>query len=420
MAIPAQAVSWLGSAFYELSLLESSGQLECEVEVEEGDENNDENSISSRFSLNSHTTIESFNIMGLTQLDMIQKYARRLKLLKDKYLPRATHVRITDHAWPKANARKELRMYDESVISKETDVVRGAISTFGCGIGHSQSLSKDGTGEYLEVYNEGFANGSSEESVASSIVPVTDSTWIPPRLDMSIFPNISVLVLESIPPEWLYNFSAVRKSLRLLRCEGGAIFSVPDFLFPVESDGNSNLKPVEPISYPNLTHLRLSRCAIGELSGLLIERKKIRRKSKDGKRRRKFMSPLSRLPMLTALNLSHNELLNVTTVLAGVKDLPLLTRIDLSYNRISSMKNANYMLGNIKTLFLSYNKVSCLRGIDRMLSLERLALDHNRLEELSDVALLAKLPCLNSVDLEGNPFTNSKLCQHFTFCSNQS
>jgi Leucine-rich repeat (LRR) protein len=67
------------------------------------------------------------------------------------------------------------------------------------------------------------------------------------------------------------------------------------------------------------------------------------------------------------------------------------------------MDGTNMLLGNVKVLLLSNNKISDVCGLDRMYSLERLDLKHNRIFDLCDVSALAKLPNLMRLDLRGNP-----------------
>ena len=70
---------------------------------------------------------------------------------------------------------------------------------------------------------------------------------------------------------------------------------------------------------------------------------------------------------------------------------------------MSSMENAFLMLGNIKTLILSGNKLTSCNGLDRLYSLERLALDRNQIRYLPDVSGIANLPELMRFEMKGNP-----------------
>lgn len=60
------------------------------------------------------------------------------------------------------------------------------------------------------------------------------------------------------------------------------------------------------------------------------------------------------------------------------------------------------LLGNLKVLLLSGNRIASAQGLDRLYSLERLSLDRNNIQDLADVAGLARLPELSMLDLYGN------------------
>lgn len=60
-------------------------------------------------------------------------------------------------------------------------------------------------------------------------------------------------------------------------------------------------------------------------------------------------------------------------------------------------------IGNVTELILSGNEISSTRGLDRVLSLERLSLDENKIHHLSDIAGVSQMPFLMNFDLKGNP-----------------
>ncbi len=60
-------------------------------------------------------------------------------------------------------------------------------------------------------------------------------------------------------------------------------------------------------------------------------------------------------------------------------------------------------IGNVTELILTGNEISTTRGIDRIFSLERLLLDENRIQHLTHIAGVAKMPFLMNFDLKGNP-----------------
>ena len=229
-----------------------------------------------------------------------------------------------------------------------------------------------------------------------------------PRVDLQLFPSLKVLLLDRIPPEWVVNLRRVRDSLELLRTERACIYNLTNYLFPVQEDERD-----ASTSLNKLTHLKLKQCAIGEMSGLRGQAITTENESDEND----FLAPItaqsklvipppfSRLPNLVSLSLAHNELRSPRTALAGLSSLPLLRRLDLSYNYLTHMQGANTMLGNLKELILTGNRIRTVRGLSRLYSLERLALDRNDLKDLASVAGLAKLPELRSLKLSGNPLT---------------
>jgi hypothetical protein len=233
---------------------------------------------------------------------------------------------------------------------------------------------------------------------------------------MQLFPNLKVLLLDRIPPEWITNLHVVRDSLELLRTERACIFDLTDFLFPGGGDEEAtDMHGDELPVLGGMTHLKLKNCAVGELSGLKgrVLQKEGETQTEEGNeddilapatgRGLAIPPPLSRLPNLVSISLAHNELLTTETALAGLSSLPLLRRLDLSYNYLTSMRGANAMLGNLKVLILSGNRLQSVEGLDRLYSLEVLSLDRNNLRDLASVAGLAKLPELKSLKLLGNP-----------------
>ena len=283
LALPAQAVSWLGFALCEIERLEDASSEQQQVYDD----------VSSVYSKISHSSVESFQIMGLTNASVVQKYTQRLVELRERLLPLATHVRITDEVWPNnmsTTSSKKKQMYvEENDYHHNTSKVDSVISTVTCGsIGSSMHSFRGDSEDYFDFSQreqEAHEDGhlfNDNISVASSSAPLASMytcSWQAPRVDLSIFPNLTVLVLDSVPPEWLCNIDAIRPNLKLIRLQGGAIFDLGQFLFPdstsiVQGPNCTN----KSTTYPNLTHLRLSRCAVGELSGLT---KHIRMKGND-------------------------------------------------------------------------------------------------------------------------------------------
>jgi hypothetical protein len=170
-----------------------------------------------------------------------------------------------------------------------------------------------------------------------------------PRVDLSLFSNVSVLEVDCVPPERVANLPSLAPRLRLLKFSRCGIFDAPALF------GST--------PFPALTHFKASSCALDELSGLASS-----------------PPPLALLSNLQSLNLSDNNLLSHETALAGLSSLSSLSRLDLSFNALSSMAGCNALLGNVKMLFLTGNRLTSAEGVDRLYSLELLALDNNAIE----------------------------------------
>ena len=56
-----------------------------------------------------------------------------------------------------------------------------------------------------------------------------------PRVDMAMFANVKVLVVDGVAPEWIDNLHLTRGSLNILRVERSCMSNVPAFLYPVTS-----------------------------------------------------------------------------------------------------------------------------------------------------------------------------------------
>ncbi len=75
----------------------------------------------------------------------------------------------------------------------------------------------------------------------------------------------------------------------------------------------------------------------------------------------------------------------------------------MSNNRVRVLSNLDRVLGNVTSLNLSFNEVQSLDGLDKLYSLQKLNLSSNRIDDFAEVSILAKLPCLESLQLDNNP-----------------
>jgi hypothetical protein len=312
----------------------------------------------------------------------------RLSLLK-YLLPRANHLRITSDKWPPPFRK-----------SKKSDG------------------STDFTGRDVDLSNISVHSGvTMETSFNVATTPSIQSFLLfynemqnKPRVDLQVFPNLSILFLDRIPPEWVLNLYMLHDKLKLIRTERGCIFDMTRFLFGDDpaDDGDDPLSQQPPRALTKLAYLKVNHAALGELSGLRGSRRRGTGSQDHDLLRADTMvtrpPPLSRLPNLLSLSLAGNEIRTVKTALAGLASLSNLNRLDLSFNRLRTMEGANRMLGNINTLVLTGNLLKNVSGLEKLYSLETLYLDHNEFGDLADIAGLGKLPDLMALFVNDNPF----------------
>jgi hypothetical protein len=157
-----------------------------------------------------------------------------------------------------------------------------------------------------------------------------------PRVNMSFFTNATKVIIDGIPPNWVTGLDTLT-NLEMFQYEKGCIVDINQLFFPLNEDGLEKINHIpestKPFEYMSLTKLRLSNCAMGETAGLRGRRK--RRNSSGEETTLPRIPPFSRFPNLVSLNISHNELHKMKTILAGLSSLPLLSSLDLSYNRLS-------------------------------------------------------------------------------------
>jgi Leucine rich repeat len=118
------------------------------------------------------------------------------------------------------------------------------------------------------------------------------------------------------------------------------------------------------------------------------------------------ISTSSLLPLantLRSLNLSSNLF---TEIPDSLSSLTRLTSLDLSNCMIESLHSLGKSpLPAITTLKLKYNRLTSLAGIERLLSLENLNVQDNRISDPMEAARLTALPNLHRICVKRNPLT---------------
>lgn len=107
---------------------------------------------------------------------------------------------------------------------------------------------------------------------------------------------------------------------------------------------------------------------------------------------------LQMFPRLTKLCLDNNKIEKIH----NLETLVNLRWLDLSFNNIEIIEGLE-MLTNLTDLSLFQNKVKDITGLSKCKKLNVLSLGNNRIESLNSLKTLRSFPCLQVVQLSGNP-----------------
>jgi len=109
------------------------------------------------------------------------------------------------------------------------------------------------------------------------------------------------------------------------------------------------------------------------------------------------------VPKLRILDISFNQLCSVF----NLTSLPELHHVNYSGNIISFLTDLNVLLGNVKILDMSQNQIESLQSFSKLYSLVVLNLGCNNVSSVEQVKHLSELPCLEVVNLTGNPVAST-------------
>lgn len=280
-------------------------------------------------------------------------------------LRRVTSLRISGEVWPPPHPSTIKGKSKKNLDDGKKSLTTNLLSKLAIDTGSIDDESSCGTGGPSSTVHDVI----SPPTLSKFQYYHHEKIQYNPNVNMIFFPNVSKLVINGIPPNWISNLDTCKK-LDIFQLEKGCILDVNMLFFPGDvippidtslhedciprnlslidedmekkvttdqhdgDDDKDNIKqqPVlsaTPFEYKSISKLKLSNCAISETAGLRgIKR---RRRSNNVPR----IPPLARFPNLTSLNLSNNELFKSNTVFAGLSALPLLSSIDLSFNRLS-------------------------------------------------------------------------------------
>ncbi|KAK9115156.1 hypothetical protein Syun_021953 [Stephania yunnanensis] len=113
---------------------------------------------------------------------------------------------------------------------------------------------------------------------------------------------------------------------------------------------------------------------------------------------------LQLLPNVETLDISRNKFAKVDNLRRCTK----LRHLDLGFNHLQSISSLTEVGCPIVKLVLRNNALTTLRGIENLKSLEGLDLSYNVISSFSELYILATLPSLQSLWLEGNPICCSR------------
>ncbi|KAL1563615.1 serine/threonine-protein kinase 11-interacting protein-like [Salvia divinorum] len=108
---------------------------------------------------------------------------------------------------------------------------------------------------------------------------------------------------------------------------------------------------------------------------------------------------LQLLPLVETLDLSRNKFAKVDNLRKCTK----LKHVDLGFNNLRSIASLSEVSCQIVKLVLRNNALTSLHGIENLKSLQGLDVSYNIISNFSDIEVLAGIPSLQILWLEGNP-----------------
>ena len=180
--------------------------------------------------------------------------------------------------------------------------------------------------------------------------------------------------------------------------------------------------------FPKLKHyrssLQVNYCKLKSISAMLLCDTPHPVGGSDEEISKSFPDTNAEWSSLEHLDLRHNEIarLDVSLALAPslanlhlggndvarVENLSQLTRLsvlELADNNVCEAADLNAKLGQVERIDLSHNKLKSLSGFSRLYSLRHLNVAANRIKDLDSVRPVSGLPCLESLNLQGNVVT---------------
>lgn len=113
---------------------------------------------------------------------------------------------------------------------------------------------------------------------------------------------------------------------------------------------------------------------------------------------------LSKLTKVKRIKLSTNAIEKMIVL----PELKCLETLSLGRNNIKKIEGLDNIAGNLKNLWLSYNQISTLNGLENCVHLEQLYLSNNKIASWDEISKLQGNSKLNDLLLVGNPVYNGQ------------
>ncbi|PKA56093.1 Dynein light chain 1, axonemal [Apostasia shenzhenica] len=120
---------------------------------------------------------------------------------------------------------------------------------------------------------------------------------------------------------------------------------------------------------------------------------------------------LQLLPIVETLDLSRNQFAKLDNLCKSSK----LRHLDLGFNHLRSVASFSEVSCPVVKLVLRNNALTTLRGIENLKTVEGVDLSYNLISSFSEMEILANLPRLRNLWLEGNPICCSRWYRAYVF-----
>ena len=113
----------------------------------------------------------------------------------------------------------------------------------------------------------------------------------------------------------------------------------------------------------------------------------------------KMDASLSSLKKCKHLRLSTNSIDKIT----GLNGMECLTILSLGRNQIRKIEGLEAVQDTLEQLWVSYNQIGSLAGIEKLHNLQVLYISNNKIDKWAEVERLKELPKLRDLLMVGNP-----------------